>query len=59
MIKGRKFFIIIIVLTWIIIALSECIDQPAMMKDPRGSAYAGPGRCRQCHQAIYDSVLKE
>ncbi len=27
------------------------------MPDPRGSAFASPVTCRQCHQAIYDSAL--
>lgn len=39
-----------------ILFLSQCIN-PTQQPDPRGTAFAPEQSCRQCHQAVYDSVM--
>lgn len=46
------------VLTLSVAVLSRCVADKGKPGDPRGKVYAGSASCRQCHQAIYDSVLQ-
>ncbi len=55
--KNRKVLLIISVLSLSIIFLSQCINKTQAFNDPRGNDFAGSAACRQCHQAIYDSVI--
>lgn len=54
--KNKKLFTVSALLFVFILFLSQCIHTNAR-PDPRGSAFAPPQTCRQCHQAIYDSAL--
>lgn len=55
--KNRSSLFIISILLLSIIILSRCINKTEAFTDPRGSSFAGSASCRQCHQAIYDSVF--
>ncbi len=55
--RHRKSLSIISVLCLSIIFLSQCINKTQPFNDQRGESFAGAASCRQCHQAIYDSVL--
>jgi len=55
--KNRKSLFIVSTLLLSIILLSRCINKTEAFNDERGRSYAGSASCRQCHQAIYDSVL--
>jgi len=55
--KNRKSLVIISALFLFIVLLSQCIHKTEVFNDLRGKAFAGSAACRQCHQAIYDSVL--
>jgi len=55
--KHRRSFCIISALCLIVIFFSQCLNNTKPFNDPRGKAFAGSASCRQCHQAIYDSVL--
>jgi Cytochrome c554 and c-prime len=55
--RNRKCSLIISALCLLIIFLSQCIQRRETFDDLRGEAFAGPVSCRQCHRAIYDSVL--
>ncbi|HMI77209.1 MAG TPA: multiheme c-type cytochrome [Ferruginibacter sp.] len=55
--QNRRSILIISTLSLFIIFLSQCIHKTEAFNDLRGQAFAGSGTCRQCHQAIYDSVL--
>ena len=54
--KSEKLFTLTALLFVFILFLSQCIHTNTR-PDPRGSAFARPQTCRQCHQAIYDSAL--
>jgi hypothetical protein len=54
--KNKKLFAIAAVLFVSILFLSQCISNNPL-PDPRGTAFAPEQKCRQCHQAIYDSAL--
>lgn len=54
--KNKKLLVTATVLFVFIIYLSQCIHDP-VKPDPRGSAFAPEQSCRQCHQAVYDSVM--
>ncbi len=53
--KNKRSFALAAVLFVLILFLSQCINNEAK-PDPRGSAFAPPQSCRQCHRAIYDSA---
>ncbi len=53
---NKKLVAITALLFVFIIFLSQCISTPAK-PDPRGTAFAPEQSCRQCHQAVYDSVM--
>jgi hypothetical protein len=54
--KNKKLFAIAAILFVLILFLSQCIyNNP--LPDPRGTAFAQEQKCRQCHQAIYDSAI--
>jgi len=55
--QNRRSILIISALSLFIIFLSQCIYKTEAFNDLRGKAFAGSATCRQCHQAIYDSVL--
>jgi hypothetical protein len=56
MIKHKNLYGLIALLFVVIFFLSRCIQyQPE--PDPRGTAFAPPETCRNCHRAIYDSAL--
>ena len=40
----------------VVLFLSKCINNDTK-EDPRGNVYAGAQSCRQCHQAVYDSLV--
>jgi hypothetical protein len=56
--KYRKSLCLISALCLSIIFLSRCINKRESFNDPRGRAFAGSVACRQCHQAIYDTILR-
>jgi hypothetical protein len=55
--RNKKFIYIVSLLFFAVAVLSQCMSNKDVASDPRGKAYAGTASCRQCHQAIYDSVL--
>lgn len=56
-IQINKSILLLLATAAIILFLSECLNSGIKNNDPRGNVYAGAQSCRQCHQAVYDSVL--
>lgn len=54
--KNKKLLAIATLLFVFILLLSQCIYKNSL-PDPRGTAFAQEQKCRQCHQAIYDSTI--
>jgi hypothetical protein len=54
--KNKKLIAIAALLFIFILFLSKCIYKKNL-PDARGTAFAPEQKCRQCHQAIYDSAL--
>ena len=58
MFRHKKILLVTLCLSGFILFLSQCINHVKAGNDPRGRRYAGSINCRQCHQAVYDSMLK-
>ncbi len=54
--KHWNSFVVAVLLFVSVAVLLQCMDNDSA-PDPRGTAFATEEKCRQCHQAIYDSAL--
>ncbi len=44
-------------LCFLVLAFSMCLQKEKPKRDPRGGAFAGSGRCMNCHKEIYTAFL--